>query len=99
MPIRPLSTARAMAAHCGGSAVRGFLSHGIQLRDWAVPAAFFLIAAVFVSLFHYRAPYFDSWAGVRMYQRWEEGAFGFADLFSVASGRWRAPAQRKMQEI
>lgn len=54
--------------------------------------AFALINLVYIALFNYRAPYFDHWDLVPMFEASEAGGLNFIDLFALHGGHWHAGA-------
>jgi hypothetical protein len=60
--------------------------------NFAIAAAFAAAALVYVTLFYYRAPYFDHWDLAPMLEAAEQGRLTPAQLFEVHGGHWHSSA-------
>ncbi len=59
---------------------------------YGVPIFFFLFTAIYVALFHFKAPFFDQWSFVFLYGDIKEGADGFERMFELHGAHWHATA-------
>ena len=59
---------------------------------YGVPIFFFLFTAIYVALFHFKAPFFDQWSFVFLYGDIKEGGDGFERMFELHGAHWHATA-------
>ncbi|NOX83421.1 MAG: GtrA family protein [Alphaproteobacteria bacterium] len=63
-----------------------------QVITYGPAAAFFLVTAIYIVLFHFRAPYFDQWGFVRLYRLMAEGAIGVDAMLALHDVHWHVTA-------
>lgn len=63
-----------------------------QLITYGPAAAFFFVTAIYIVLFHFRAPYFDQWGFIRLYRLMAEGAIGADAMLALHDVHWHITA-------
>jgi|GEM_PF-308902 len=63
-----------------------------RLICYAPACLFFMITALYVALFYFRAPYFDQWSFISLYRLMSEGVMGAESMFALHGAHWHATA-------